>query len=304
MASSRLEEIQMTSRAAPGDHHVVEIDDADDDGASEFMARFFARVEDVKNGISVVKKTTSRIRQITEERMLSFDAESERRLSRELGALVDRTNRTVRRTKELLEALAAETEENSGQTKASETRIRENLVNTLSRKLGDVVSDYQAAQQRYKTQIEKTVQRQLQIVKPDVTQEEMDTVLRSGGTGEVFRSAILTGQADPIKNAYANVADKYQDVLKLEQSVAELHQMFLDFALLTEQQGEMLDQIEYQVKSAGEYIESGNADIKYAIQYQTELRRRRCCLICICLIVVGVIVLIALFVSRPLRKFK
>ncbi len=34
----------------------------------------------------------------------------------------------------------------------------------------------------------------------------------------------------------------------LEASVAELHQMFLDFALLTEQQGELLDQIEYQVR--------------------------------------------------------
>jgi hypothetical protein len=33
-----------------------------------------------------------------------------------------------------------------------------------------------------------------------------------------------------------NVADKYNDVLALEASVAELHQMFLDFALLTEQQ--------------------------------------------------------------------
>ena len=38
-----------------------------------------------------------------------------------------------------------------------------------------------------------------------------------------------------------------QDVLKLEESVQELHQMFADFALLADQQGELLDQIEYQV---------------------------------------------------------
>lgn len=49
------------------------------------------------------------------------------------------------------------------------------------------------------------------------------------------------------RTTYAKVAGKYQDVLTLEQSVAELHQMFLDFALLTEQQGELLDQIEFQV---------------------------------------------------------
>ena len=35
----------------------------------------------------------------------------------------------------------------------------------------------------------------------------------------------------------------------MEASVAMLHQMFLDFALLTEQQGELLDQIEHQVRN-------------------------------------------------------
>ena len=49
---------------------------------------------------------------------------------------------------------------------------------------------------------------------------------------------LLQGDAsDSITNAYMNAKDKYQDVLTLEASVAELHQMFLDFALLTEQQG-------------------------------------------------------------------
>ena len=49
--------------------------------------------------------------------------------------------------------------------------------------------------------------------------------------------------------------------MTLENSVAELHQMFLDFALLTEQQGELLDQIEYQVKSAADHIEDANVDV-------------------------------------------
>ena len=62
-------------------------------------------------------------------------------------------------------------------------------------------------------------------------------------------------------NASQQVQDKYQDVLTLEASVAELHQMFLDFALLTEQQGEMLDQIEFQVKSASDFIEDANLDM-------------------------------------------
>ena len=76
--------------------------------------------------------------------------------------------------------------------KQSEIRIRENLVSTLTRKFVDVMKEYQNAQQKFKTDIKKKVKRQVQIVKPDATTEEIDTVLKSGGgSGDVFKSAIL-----------------------------------------------------------------------------------------------------------------
>lgn len=77
------------------------------------------------------------------------------------------------------------------------------------------------------------------------------------------------------RTTYAKVAGKYQDVLTLEQSVQELHQMFLDFALLTEQQGELLDQIEFQVKQAADYIEDGNVDVYEAGEYQKSIRKKQ-----------------------------
>jgi t-SNARE complex subunit (syntaxin) len=87
-----------------------------------------------------------------------------------------------------------------------------------------------------------------------------------------------------------NVADKYQDVLTLEASVAELHQMFLDFALLTEQQGELLDQIEHQVKAASEYIEEANVQMVGAIALQKSIRAKQCCICTFILVVIGIIV--------------
>lgn len=77
------------------------------------------------------------------------------------------------------------------------------------------------------------------------------------------------------RTTHAKVAGKYQDVLTLEQSVAELHQMFLDFALLTEQQGELLDQIEFQVTQAADYVEEGNDDIVEAVEYQKKIRKKQ-----------------------------
>jgi t-SNARE complex subunit (syntaxin) len=86
-----------------------------------------------------------------------------------------------------------------------------------------------------------------------------------------------------------NVADKYHDVLTLEASVNELHQMFLDFALLTEKQGELLDQIEHQVKEAGDYIDQGNQEMVEAVELQKSIRKKQCCIILIVLIIIGII---------------
>lgn len=85
------------------------------------------------------------------------------------------------------------------------------------------------------------------------------------------------------------VADKYQDVLTLEASVTELHQMFQDFALLTEQQGELLEQIERQVKDASEYIDQGNQEMVQAIEIQKSIRYKQCCIAIIVLIVLAII---------------
>jgi t-SNARE complex subunit (syntaxin) len=76
--------------------------------------------------------------------------------------------------------------------------------------------------------------------------------------------------------------------------LAELHQMFLDFALLTEEQGELLDQIESQVKSASDYIVEGEEELKRASVLQQKLRKKQCCIIITCLVIIGIIVAIVI----------
>ena len=71
--------------------------------------------------------------------------------------------------------------------------------------------------------------------------------------------------------------------------MAELHQMFLDFALLTEKQGELLDQIEHQVKEASDYIEAGNTELVQAIELQKSIRYKQCLLAIIVLIILGIV---------------
>lgn len=258
-----------------------------------YMDHFFNEVESIKEDIEQVKKATRKIGDINEEALQATTTEKENELSNKLRPLIDATNNRAKRTKNLLGLLKEETKklETEGKINSSDLRVRDNLCNTLTRKFIDEMKAYQNAQQKYKTDIKKKVARQVQIVKPDATEEDIDAVMRSeGGRDALYREQILAGGVnDQIKTTYAKVAGKYQDVLTLESSVAELHQMFLDFALLTEQQGELLDQIEFQVKQAGDYIEDANVDVYESIQYQSSIRKKQCWIIAIVIVVVIVL---------------
>jgi len=137
------------------------------------------------------------------------------------------------------------------------------------------MKEYQNAQQSYKATVQKKAMQTIKYFKDDVTIEEVEQMIKSeGGRKELFEQNILQGGVNKnIKQTYTKAAGKYQDILALEQSVTELHQMFMDFALLTEQQGELIDQIEFNVKSAIDYVEEGNELLYDSIQLA---RRNRC----------------------------
>ena len=266
----------------------------------KYMKQFFQDIENIKLDISIISDATDQIVVLKDKAVLATGEAEESVISETIRTLVDQTNGRAKQCKNLLCLLKEENDSMKKEKRnklteedTSKIRVRENLVNTLLHKFINEVKRYQDVQEQYKSDIKKKVTRQIKIIQPDATEEEVDQIMRSeGGREALIQQQILhPDMNDKIRNEYRVVADKYQDIILIEASVAELHQMFLDFALLTEQQGEVLDDIEYNVKSAADHVEIGNEDIHKAIQYQKKVRKKRCFIL---LIVVGVIVIILL----------
>ena len=73
-------------------------------------------------------------------------------------------------------------------------RVRENLLNTLTKKFIDEMKAYQAAQQTYKSKIQNKMKRQVKVIKPNATDEEVEEIMRSeGGRDALFQQMILAG---------------------------------------------------------------------------------------------------------------
>lgn len=63
------------------------------------------------------------------------------------------------------------------------------------------------------------------------------------GASEVISLCVMLQVLDTL----AEINERHEAVKELEKSLMELHQVFLDMAVLVEAQGEMLDNIEQQV---------------------------------------------------------
>ncbi|KAF9593721.1 hypothetical protein IFM89_024725 [Coptis chinensis] len=77
----------------------------------------------------------------------------------------------------------------------------------------------------------------------------------------------------------------------MEKSLLELHQVFLDMAVLVEVQGEQLDDIESQVGRASSFVNRGTEQLTTARRHQKSTRKWTCIGIIILLIVILIIVL-------------
>lgn len=95
-----------------------------------------------------------------------------------------------------------------------------------------------------------------------------------------------------VEQALSDVTTQYREVLRLEESVNELSELFIDLAILIEQQGVLLDTIESNVKVAGGYVDEGNNQLGKAI-ISLRNRRKCCCYICtVIVIIIGIVALV------------
>jgi t-SNARE complex subunit (syntaxin) len=68
------------------------------------------------------------------------------------------------------------------------------MITTLTKKFIDEMKAYQQAQQKYKTDIKSKVKREVLVVKPDATDEDVERVMKSeGGKDALYQEQILAG---------------------------------------------------------------------------------------------------------------
>ncbi|KAL8428399.1 hypothetical protein ACSSS7_007259 [Eimeria intestinalis] len=184
--------------------------------------------------------------------------------------------------------------ENGSLSKVAEMQIRTNLHQTLAAQLQQQVQLLQVRQADYRLQVKKKVLRQIKIVYPEAVDEEIEGMVDTGELTAATAIKMRTHQS--LRNATADIQAKYRDIRRLEQSVTELHQMFVELSFLVEAQGEMVEHIQYTVSQAKEYTAKAEKELLQARRNQKSAKARTFWLTVI-LIIIATLVLVPIFVT-------
>ena len=191
--------------------------------------------------------------------------------------------------KEMWKSVEDIKEENS---KEPECRVMASIHSTISVKFREVLVAFQQSQTDYKNAVQAKIKRQIQIVKPDADEEEVNELAKDPEAANALLSQQISGKVHrKVQNAVDDIQSKYQVILKLERSVEEVYQLFLDLNTLIQEQGEMLNTIENNLEVANNYVEKAEGKLKLAKKWHQQTRYKMACIV-VCVLIIGIILMI------------
>ncbi|XP_061732695.1 syntaxin-2-like isoform X2 [Nerophis ophidion] len=156
--------------------------------------------------------------------------------------------------------------DDSGDGASVMQRIKKNQHEHLTRCFADVMTSHHKTQVAFREKCKAYIQRQLQIVDKVTTDEEMEEMLNCDNV-TVFISDISL-QARMSSEALSEIESRHEDIVRLEASIRELHEILSDTALLLEIQGELVNSIEKNVARAADYVDVSKAKTHKAVIYK------------------------------------
>ncbi|XP_078524133.1 syntaxin-2 isoform X1 [Lissotriton helveticus] len=236
-----------------------------------FMDDFFQQVEELRSSID---KIASIVEEVKKKHSTILSAPNPGDGTKEdLEQLNNEIKKIANKVRTKLKTIEQSFEQDASANRTSvNLRIRKTQHSVLSRKFVDAMTEYNETQTSFRERSKGRIQRQLEITGKSTTDEELEEMLESGNPS-IFTSDIIS-DSQITRQALNEIEARHQDIMKLESSIRELHDMFVDMAMLVETQGEMINNIEKNVSSAEVYVERAKEETKKAVKYQSKARRK------------------------------
>ncbi|KAH8554868.1 t-SNARE [Umbelopsis sp. PMI_123] len=235
------------------------------------MPGYLAEVDDIEHLIQELNQNISTINDLHGRALMNETQTG--KSSTELDALINQTNKLNLSIKTRIKALEAS---NAGLPSNSDANIRRSQVAKLKKNFMDSIVRYQDVERTYQQKYRQRMERQIKIVKPNATQDEIDDIIDADDQSPIFAQSLMQQQrSGQARAVLAEVQNRHDDMKKIEKTIIELQQLFMDMQLLVEQQGEHLNTIVENADTTVGELERGNKHVDSAIKKARAVRAKK-----------------------------
>jgi len=182
------------------------------------------------------------------------------------------------------------TDPNRGnESKKRNKLIRKNQMNTQSRRFYGLWMKHNEQMDEYKTKLKELFRRQCRIAnRNDLTDQDIETML-SEGNFEMFANL---GEIAKATQELRDLETRHAEFVKLENSIQEVYELFIELSTMVEDQGNALDVIEMNMESTMANAKEGTENLGNARRKKKRTRKMKIVSGAVVSIVIAVVIVI------------
>lgn len=264
-------------------------------GTGKDMTLFFEAVGEIKGEMERIKQFLTKLQELNEESKTIHQSQAMSALRNRMDADIVQVTTIARSIKAKLETLDKANLANRRvpwcEEGSTTDRTRTSITSSLRKKLKDLMGDFQLLRQRMMEEYKQTVERRVYTVtgqRPD--EETLESIIATGESETYLQEAIQVQGRGQITETIREIHDRHDAVKDIQKNLLELHQIFMDMAVLVEAHREQLNNIEQQVNKASSFVQRGTGQLEIAKRHQRNKRKW----MCICVILLIILILIIL----------
>ena len=261
------------------------------------MHNFQNAISQSQNYIKLIEQKTNELIHLKSE-IVSSTGQEEKLTSEHLNNIVNEFHQIQSKMKPIIENLRSYlNEEKIKKNNDPEYRIKENLFGAMIKKYQQTCLNFENVEGEIKNIIETKLVRSAEIaLNKNLTEQQKIEVINDPQIIEQMYENKLTGAAHiRLQNVICDLEDRHKDIKKLERSIIQIHNMIIELSKLIELQGEMIDNIDTNIKQAKNDVLNGEKNVE-----KSEENMKKCsCKDCI----IGAIIFVILIIVSSVASF-
>ncbi|XP_019953551.1 syntaxin-11a [Paralichthys olivaceus] len=234
--------------------------------AEDLMDGIYKEAQAMKKEMLLFKMDVKRLgkqntRFLTSVRRIS----SIKRDSNALGRNIKARGEAIYARLEKMGRFCKHLEEEHGSTSAIARMVRSQYV-SLTNTFHGTMSEYNEAEMVQRENCKTRIQRQAEIMGKEVSREQIDEMIETGKWNVFSDNLLLEGKT--ARSALNEIENRHKELLELEGRIRDIHELFFQMAMLVEEQGCMMNNIEANVGATQDYVAVAATQVKKAVKYK------------------------------------